>query len=100
MYPFSRGDVECMTHMLMSLTNNYIAWFLIYPCHSLIKEVLSVLLLLLPLFFFNTFWPHSAAFGILVPGPGIEPEPAAMEARSPNHWTSREVPSPTFKRGN
>ena len=51
-------------------------------------------------FFFNTFWPHSAAFGILVPGPGIEPEPAAMEARSPNHWTSREVPSPTFKRGN
>ena len=29
---------------------------------------------------------------ILVPGPGIEPVPLAVEAQSPNHWTSREFP--------
>ena len=33
------------------------------------------------------------ARGILVPAPGIEPEAPAVEARSLNHWTSREVPS-------
>ena len=29
---------------------------------------------------------------ILVPRPGIEPMPPAVEAQSPNHWTAREVP--------
>ena len=33
---------------------------------------------------------------ILVPRPGIEPVPHAVEARSPNHWTAREVPIYTF----
>ena len=28
--------------------------------------------------------------GILVPQPGIEPVPPAVEVRSPNHWTARE----------
>ena len=35
------------------------------------------------------------AFGILVPGPEIEPTPPAVEALeawSLNHWTIREVP--------
>ena len=27
----------------------------------------------------------------LVPGPGIEPVPSALEAQSLNHWTIREV---------
>ena len=31
------------------------------------------------------------ACGILVPGPGIEPAPPAVEAQSLNHWTAREV---------
>ena len=31
------------------------------------------------------------ADGILVPGPGIEPVPPALEAWSLNHWTAREV---------
>ena len=35
--------------------------------------------------------------GILVPGLGIEPLPAALEARSLNHWTAREVPTKYFK---
>ena len=28
--------------------------------------------------------------GILVPGPGMEPEPLAVRPHSPNHWTARE----------
>ena len=37
-------------------------------------------------------WDLSSPTGILVPRPGIEPIPPAMEVRSLNHWTSREVP--------
>ena len=33
---------------------------------------------------------------ILVPQPGIEPMPPAVEARSPNHWATREVPDQVF----
>ena len=33
------------------------------------------------------------ACGILVPQPGIEPVPAAVEARSFNQWPTREVPT-------
>ena len=43
--------------------------------------------------FFLFFWAHHSARGILVPQPGIEPAPPAVEARSLNHWTAREVPS-------
>ena len=43
-----------------------------------------------PLFFFF-FLPHHAC-GILVPPPGMEPTPPALEARRLNHWTAREVP--------
>ena len=43
------------------------------------------------LFIFLIFWPHQAACGILVPWPGIEPTPPALEVRSLNHWTTREV---------
>ena len=48
------------------------------------------------LFCFILFWgvflaiPHSC--GILVPQPGIEPVPPAVEVHSLNHWTAREVP--------
>ena len=38
------------------------------------------------------FWPHCAACGILVPQPEVEPVAPALEARSLNHWTAREVP--------
>ena len=30
--------------------------------------------------------------GILIPRPGIEPVPPAVEMWSPNHWTAREFP--------
>ena len=32
------------------------------------------------------------ACGILVPQPGMEPMPPAVEAPNLNHWTAREVP--------
>ena len=46
-------------------------------------------------FFFFNFrggGPHCAAWGILFPWVGIEPMPLAVEAQSPNHWTTREFP--------
>ena len=46
--------------------------------------------------FFFFFWPHCAACRILVPQPGIEPTPPAVEAQKLNHWTAREVPVDTF----
>ena len=33
-----------------------------------------------------------AACGILVPQPGTKSRPPAVEAQSPNHWTTREFP--------
>ena len=38
-------------------------------------------------------WPRCLACGILVPRPGIEPAPPAVEAWSLNLRTTREVPS-------
>ena len=42
-------------------------------------------------FYFLFFLPHHSACGILVPRPGIEPTPLAVEAWSLNQWTAREV---------
>ena len=53
---------------------------------------------LIPLFFFNNsfyfilFWPRRAACKILVPRPGIEPTPPAVEVWIFNHWTAGGVP--------
>ena len=44
------------------------------------------------MYLFFYFWLHHAACGILIPRPGIEPMPPAVEVRSLNHWTTREVP--------
>ena len=38
------------------------------------------------------FWPHLAAFRILVPWPGIKPVSLGVEPQSPNHWTTGELP--------
>ena len=45
----------------------------------------------------SIFWPLHAACGILVPQPGTEPITPAVEAKSPNYWTTREVPTIAFK---
>ena len=51
----------------------------------------SSLYIIFHFYLFIYFWPCSAACGILVPWPGIEPAPSAVKARSPNHWTTREL---------
>ena len=38
------------------------------------------------------FWSCCIACRILVPQPGMEPMPPAMEAQDLNHWTARKVP--------
>ena len=38
------------------------------------------------------FWSHCVVCRILVPQPGIQPVSPAVGARSPNYWTTREVP--------
>ena len=38
------------------------------------------------------FWLCHLAYGILVPRPGIEPVPSAVETWSSHHWIAREVP--------
>ena len=50
-------------------------------------------IILISFFFFFLTWPCHLACGILVPNLGSNPRTApALEARSLNHWTSREVP--------
>ena len=38
-----------------------------------------------------SFFSARPRWGILVPQPGIEPTPSALEVQSFNHWTTREV---------
>ena len=56
-------------HLLVSWSSHHLEWF---------------------------FWPCQVARGILVPGPGIRSMPPALEAWSPNHCATREVPFMTF----
>ena len=42
--------------------------------------------------FAGDFWPQYAACGILVPWIRIKPVLSAVEAQSPNHWTTRKLP--------
>ena len=42
------------------------------------------------------FWPRRAAFGMLVPQPGIKPGAPAVRVPSPNRWTAREFPPFVF----
>lgn len=46
--------------------------------------------------FFLLFWLHCVACGISVYRPRIEPVTLALQARSPNHWASKEAPSSRF----
>ena len=49
---------------------------------------------------FSLYLPCHAACGILIPWPGIEPIPPALEAWSLNHWTPGKSPSFSFKSSN
>ena len=54
--------------------------------HSLKASILFLKCIL-----FYLFRLHHMVCGILVPGPGIEPVPPAVETQSLNYWTTREV---------
>ena len=45
----------------------------------------------------RVLWPRHAAYGLLVPGPGIELVPPAVETPSLHHWTTWEVPISVLK---
>ena len=53
-----------------------------------------------PLFigFFFVFFFLASGIAVLIPWPGIEPVPPAVEAWRINHWTSRELPNYLFLR--
>ena len=55
-------------------------------------DILYILMVMQLNVYFILFWLHRSACGILVPQPGIEPVPPAVEVWSLNHWTIREVP--------
>ena len=38
-------------------------------------------------------WPHHVARRILLPRPGIELVPSAVEVQSPRHWTDGQIPA-------
>ena len=66
---------------------------MMYLCVLVCPNKMSRKILFLSCFF---FWPRPTACGILVSQPGMEPKPPALEARSLNHWTVREVPKRYF----
>ena len=63
-----------------------------YPFLPATQETSRVCICLF-FFFFLTFWLCLLARGILVPRPGIEPAPPAVEAQSLNHRSTREMPA-------
>ena len=69
---------------------------------SPLSMILGLLLSYIPFIFIHSFIhsfrPHRTAWGTLVPWPGIEPTPTAVESRIPNHWTAREVPVLYYKK--
>ena len=74
----SQSTIQTFT----SKTGSKISW--VHVNNWLLKLRLS--------FFF--FWLHLEACGILVPRPGMEPEPVPpiVEVWTVDHWTTREVP--------
>ena len=70
---------------------------LFFPQPNEMILTLSLYFLLFIAFYLSLFitfvvWQCCEACRILVPWPGTEPMPAAVERWSSNHWTAREVP--------
>lgn len=66
-YTGNQENVDFVTHSVQVHTHPVLFWF---------------------------FLPHREACGFLLPCLGIKPVSPAVGAWSPNHWTSREVPTP------
>ena len=88
--PVSQHQTQCLTQT-RCLIFFLMKWFCFlnfwHNFCSLPCNITSCLLW----FFWGFFWPHGSACGIWVPWPEIKPAPPALEARSRNHWTTREV---------
>ena len=69
-----------------------------HECLLLLVYWIAVLYLFLFDYFlcYVIFWPHCTVCRILVLQSGIEPVSPAVEACSPNLWTTREVPGQLF----
>ena len=82
---FWRGDFACA---LLTISFGSLSYLLINnnppltPKHSGLKQWFSFSFLATP-----------SSMGILVPQSGIQSLPPAVEARSLNHWTAREIPA-------
>ena len=63
-------------------------WQVAYTGSLLSWEGQCWVYLLLLLFVY--FWLCCMTCDVLVPQPGIEPEPPAVKAPNPNHWTARD----------
>ena len=68
--------------------------FSLWTCLKLTVSLSLFLRLKILLFFlsFFFFWSYYVTCGTLVPWPGIKPVSPAVDAQSPNHWPTREVP--------
>ena len=77
LYPALNLDWQFISYMILYM----------FQCHSP-KSSLKLNIIYL---FIATM-----ACGTLVPPPGIEPVPLAVEAWSPNHWTTRELLASVF----
>ena len=68
---------------LLSFFKKCVSWYVVFSLLFSSRNFLPV------------FFGH-AACGILIPQPGIKPEPLAMEEQSLNHWTTRKILVPFF----
>ena len=89
-----------LTYLFRGFIHFFVLRFWLYLQKLLILWILTPLykycqycLLVCSLLFFFFFWLHSIAYGILVPQSGVEPEPLAMNARSPDCWIVRKFPA-------
>ena len=67
---------------------------LMFLITTILGGTLQLYLIEVHFYFFSLFFwrePRRAECGILVPQPGMEPEPPALEVPLLNHWTAREV---------
>ena len=64
-----------------------------YPDKIWNSNILFTKCFMINVLFFDHTTQHA---GILVPQPGVEPVPSAMEVQSSNHWITRGFPHDQF----
>ena len=101
--PFKCGFPPCPIHPSCTLIRwdslDIIKWWLLcsVTCSKVKKKYRRESLIQFLFFFWFNFLFLTTLHRILVPWPEIKPELLALEAQSPNHWTTKQVPSFLFK---